>query len=69
MLVAFLQFHPCQKQADRTKQGEEVTLIESNCIGLQPWTAHYGKCQSDDIFDSFSIILEMPNDQVSQEAF
>jgi len=40
-----------------------VILIGSSYIGLQTLKNHCGERQSDDISDSFSIKLEVPNDQ------
>jgi hypothetical protein len=62
MLVAFPGLRLGQTQADRVKLAEEVILIGSSYIGLQTLKNHCGDHQSDDISDSFSIKLEVPND-------
>jgi hypothetical protein len=69
MLLAFPGFRLGQTQADRVKLAEEVILIGSSYIGLQTLKNHCGACKSDYVSDSFSIKMEVPNDQNGKEAF
>ena len=69
MLVAFPGLRLSQTQADRVKLAEEVILIGSGYIGLQTLKNHCGACKSDYVSDSFSIKMEVPNDQNGKEAF